>query len=114
MLPAQPPKSRLRAGTRNDTLSICSWSGRICSAKRPSKLMMVSKAREPQITAAIGMPVGSWIESEQAVTCNLAAQRGVGDGQGQRAGPLGRGRDDAAARCQFAGNQDAGNHRRFL
>ena len=38
MLPAQPPKSRRSAGTRNDTFRMCSWSGRIWSAKRPSKI----------------------------------------------------------------------------
>ena len=40
--------SRRSPGTRNDTLRMCSWLGRICSAKRPSKVMMVSKAIEPQ------------------------------------------------------------------
>jgi hypothetical protein len=54
MLPAQPPKSRRSAGTRKDTFRMWSWSGMICSEKRPSKLMMVSKAREPQMSAAMG------------------------------------------------------------
>ncbi len=57
MLPAQPPKSRRRPGTRKDTLRMCSWSGRIWSANRPSKVMMVSNAREPQITAAMDEPL---------------------------------------------------------
>ena len=46
---------------------MCSWSGRICSAKRPSKVMMVSKAREPQITADIENLGGIGIESKQPV-----------------------------------------------
>src|SRR3954451_2153941 len=67
MLPAQPPKSRLRLGTRNETFRMCSWSGRICSAKRPWKPMMVSKARDPQMTAAMLFFQWSGIEGQQAV-----------------------------------------------
>jgi hypothetical protein len=33
MLPAQPPNSRRRVGTRNETLRMCSCSGRICCEK---------------------------------------------------------------------------------
>jgi hypothetical protein len=53
MLPAQPPKSRRKAGTKKDTFKMCNWSGKICSAKRPSKSMMVSKAKDPQIKEAM-------------------------------------------------------------
>ena len=38
MLPAQPPNSRRSVGTRNETFRMCTWSGRICSAKRPGKV----------------------------------------------------------------------------
>src|SRR5207247_8648196 len=80
MLPAQPPKSRRRAGTRKDTLRMCNWSGRICSEKRPSKVMMVSNARDPQITADIEFSIQSGVKSQDAVT-----------GHPQRCGRLGRG-----------------------
>src|ERR1700710_2288743 len=56
MLPAQPPNSRLSVGTRKDTLSTCSWFGRIWSAKRPSNVAMLSKASEPQTRADMGSP----------------------------------------------------------
>ena len=49
MLPAQPPYSRRIVGTRKLTFSMCTLSGMICWAKRPGKLVMVSKASEPQI-----------------------------------------------------------------
>src|SRR4029450_7217116 len=51
MLPAQPPNSRLNVGTRNETFRMCSCSGRICWAKCPGKVVMVSKARDPQTSA---------------------------------------------------------------
>src|SRR5574343_400588 len=79
ILPAQPPKSRRSAGTRNDTLRMCNWSGRICSANRHSKPMMVSKASEPQIRTAIvsfvvcATPVATWksvIKSHHPVACD--------------------------------------------
>lgn len=54
MLPAQPPKSRRNVGTRNDTFRMRSCSGRIWSANRPSKVMMVSNASDPQINCRHG------------------------------------------------------------
>src|SRR5438132_4843175 len=56
MLPAQPPNSRRSVGTRNDTFRMCTCSGRICCAKRPGKVVMVSNARDPQIKADMGAP----------------------------------------------------------
>ena len=56
MLPAQPPNSRRSVGTRNETFRMCTWSGRICCAKRPWNVVMVSNASEPQISAGMGTP----------------------------------------------------------
>ncbi len=53
MLPAVPPNSRRSLGTRNDTLRMCTLSGRISFLNWPEKTMMVSKAIEPQINADI-------------------------------------------------------------
>src|SRR3990167_9409953 len=57
MLPAHPPYSRRRPGTRNDTLRMCNWLGRICSAKRPSKVMMVSDRTQAVGDVARAPPV---------------------------------------------------------
>ncbi len=54
MLPAQPPNSLRNVGTRKETFRMCTWSGRICCEKRPGKLVMVSKASEPQIRTDMG------------------------------------------------------------
>src|ERR1035438_3297938 len=56
MLPAQPPNSRRRLGTRNDTFRMCSCCGRICSAKRPGKVAMLSNASDPQMRVAMQAP----------------------------------------------------------
>ena len=58
MLPAQPPHSRRSVGTRKLTFRMCTWSGMICSEKRPGNVVMVSKARDPQISAGMAAPVG--------------------------------------------------------
>src|SRR4051812_32961929 len=112
MLPAQPPKSRRSAGTRKDTFRMCSWSGRICCAKRPSKVMMVSNARDPQMTAAMVccLGKGSGIESEQSVARDAAATRGRRDGQREGGGPLGRSGDGGGRRAEFAREQHAAQH----
>src|SRR5512135_2199146 len=110
MLPAQPPKSRLRAGTRKDTFRMWSWSGRICSAKRPSKLMMVSKARDPQMTAAMVLFLwGSGVEGKQAVAGHARGAAGV-DPHAHGARPLaGRG-DHAVGGAEFRRGQHAAHH----
>src|SRR3954452_21581067 len=85
MLPAHPPYSRRSVGTRNETLRMCSCSGRICCAKCPGKVVMVSKANEPQINADMGAPrqqangprrlAGSRIENLDGVPGDLKVTR---------------------------------------
>src|SRR5687768_15860028 len=53
MLPAQPPNSRRRSGTRNATFRMCSWSGRMWFLKRSRNTMMVSYAIEPQMSVVM-------------------------------------------------------------
>ena len=55
MLPAQPPHSRRISPIWNETDSMCTWSGRMCRAKRSGNTMMVSYAIEPQISVRGGM-----------------------------------------------------------
>src|SRR5690242_14440809 len=63
MLPAQPPNSRRKVGTRNETFRMCSCSGRICCANLPGNVVMVSNAKEPQINAGMQSPKGSGVEN---------------------------------------------------
>src|ERR1700733_2688170 len=51
MLPAQPPNSRRRPGTRNDTFRRWILSGRIWLLNLSLNTMMVSHAIDPQINA---------------------------------------------------------------
>src|SRR6185312_8992712 len=86
MLPAQPPNSRLSVGTRNETLSTCSWLGMIWSAKRPPKLAMLSKASDPQTRAAMRSPKvgrGAPREDSGIEDCDRVAdhRRGAGGQQ---------------------------------
>ena len=66
MFPAQPPNSRRMSGTRKDTFRMCTWCGRMWSAKRPSKTMMESYAMEPQISVLmmdLGLELPAWLLS---------------------------------------------------
>src|SRR5690554_3997910 len=47
MLPAHPPYSLRRLGTKKDTLSEWMLSASMCSLNRPSNTAMVSKAMDP-------------------------------------------------------------------
>jgi hypothetical protein len=59
MLPAHPPNSRRWVGTRKDTFRMCTCSGMICCEKRPGKLVIVSKASEPQIRTGMVQRAGA-------------------------------------------------------
>src|SRR5437764_620757 len=47
MLAATPPRRTTRSSTRNDSDTLCSWSGSNCSANRPGKCIRWSVAIEP-------------------------------------------------------------------
>src|ERR1700712_434432 len=106
MLAAQPPTAPRRLGTRKDMFRMCSWSGRICSAKRPSKPMMVSKARDPQMTAAMVSFVGSGIEGKQPVARDARAAR-HGEHDAKRACPFAAGGDGLTGSAQLGRRQHA-------
>src|ERR1035437_7227008 len=115
MLPAQPPKSRRNAGTKNETFRICNCSGRICSENRPSKFMMVSNANEPQMMEAIRfLELYSGIKSKQTVAGDLVGQAGGFERQDERCDPLWPGCQGVGFGIQLGIHQDASNDRLIL
>src|SRR5205085_2158814 len=79
MLAAIPPRRTTRSSTRNDSDTLCSWSGRSCSANRPGKCIRWSVAIEP-VTAIF-----------------MEASAGRGGWSAGVAQPTGRGTADAHA-----------------
>src|ERR1035438_5367273 len=108
MLPAQPPNSRRRLGTRNDTFRMCNCCGRIWSAKRPGKVAMLSNASDPQMRVAIEAPCDA---------PNGAAVSGVEDLDGVAANAKGAGIEHDlqprfGARWQHAGRAEVARRER--
>src|SRR6266498_2073928 len=56
MLAPIPPRRTTRSSTRNDSDTLCSWSGSSCSANRPGKCMRWSVAIEPVTAIFIVAP----------------------------------------------------------
>src|SRR5262245_8456086 len=93
MLAAMPPRRTTRSSTRNESDTLCSWSGRSCSAKRPGKCIRWSVAIEP-VTAIF---MGTAPEVSTAVrqrrqptgqTSTIPLPAGRAQKPGPRAGPL--------------------------
>src|SRR5512139_3150094 len=79
MLPAQPPYSRRRSGTRKATFRMWIWSGRMWFLNWSRNTMMVSYAMEPQTRIDMpGMPFGRRGDytGEEALTPGRCAAAG--------------------------------------
>src|SRR5579875_3376486 len=81
MLRAQQPNSRRVAGTRDDTLRMCTLCGRMWFVNWSWTTMMVSSASEPQLSAAgmLGFPGGCGAMTADRPRCADADRRSERD-----------------------------------
>src|SRR5947207_1490004 len=72
MLAPIPPGRTMRSSTRNDSDTLCSWSGSSCSANRPGKCIRWSVAIEPVTAIFIGASGGrGYVEGARPVDDDL-------------------------------------------
>src|SRR2546421_647083 len=75
MLAPIPPRRTTRSSTRNDSDTLCNWSGSSCSANRPGKCMRWSVAIEPVTAIFISGPWGTTDERPAQPTGNEPPSR---------------------------------------
>src|SRR5689334_3027325 len=100
MLAATPPRRTTRSSTRNDSDTLCSWSGSSCSANRPGKCIRWSVAIEPVtaifIASLRGSVLGGWGAHSLPPTADGRSRPG---GNGRSRCPSGDSVEGVAARA---------------